>query len=212
MANKKSRGRGDVMGMRNIPYAQRLRMLQMSAIKEARDHAAKTTMFCHCIALNELEGIGYKRLVRYSLQFKGLIDEFYNDTDVGLYRARHRMESHGIPIPEEIPFVRVPGLSPRDQQLFDHAIHSSYVAHLVALIADNEVFGFGREKIERLSVRGADLMERYNKEGDGFLFEAMEKLGFAILDGHVTAFTGDNDEPISYKNWLKGRENEYGNL
>ena len=211
MANKK-KGRKRAAGRErsDIPYAQRLRIQQMNAIKEIRDQSAKVTMFCHCIALHELEGIGYKRLVRYSLRFKGLIDEFYNDTDVGLYRARHRMESHGIPIPEEIPRVISPGLSPRDQQLYDHAVHSSYVAHLVGLIADNEVFGFGKDKLERLSVRGAELMERYNQEGEGFLFEEMEKLGFPVIDGHVTAFLGDDGEAIRYKKWLEENNGQIG--
>ncbi len=203
-SKKKGSGKGTcVMRRSDVPYAQRLRAQQIGAIKEIRDHSAIITMFCHCVALHELEGIGYKRLVRYSLRYKELIDEFYEDTDVGMYRARHRMESHGIPIPEEVPRVLSPGLSPRDQQLYDHAVHSSYVAHLVGLIADNEVFGFGKDKLERLSVRGAELMDRYDREGEGFLFEEMEKLGFRVVDGHVVACVDDDNEPIPYKKWLE---------
>ena len=200
---KKRKG---TMRRSDIPYAQRLRMDQVAHIAAARDTAAKITMFCHCIALHELYGIGYKRLVRYSLEFKKLIDEYYTDMDVGLYRARHRLESHGIPIPDEIPRVPGKGLSPREQQQYDHAIEASYVAHLVGLIADNEVFGFGGDKLEKLSVRGADLMDRYNKEGEGFLFEEMEKLGFPIINGRVTACVDENQEPISYKKYLEGNQ------
>ena len=208
MAKKGSKKRHGTGGMRysQIPYAKRLQIRQMCDIKAVRDHSAKITMFCHSIALHELYGIGYKRLVRYSLKFKELIDEYYEDMDVGLYRARHRLESHGIPIPEEVPHVLSPGLSPREQQQYDHAIEASYVAHLVGLIADNEVFGFGGDKLEKLSVMGADLMDRYNKEGEGFLFEEMEKLGFTILDGHVTAFLDEDGEGIKYQKWLEGKE------
>jgi hypothetical protein len=46
-------------------------------------------------------------------------------------------------------------------------------------------------------------MDRYNKEGEGFLFEEMEKLGFTILDGHVTAFLGEDGEGIKYQKWLE---------
>ena len=199
---KKRKG---TMRRSDIPYAQRLRMDQVAHIAAARDTAAKITMFCHCIALHELYGIGYKRLVRYSLVFKGLIDEYYADMDVGLYRARHRLQTHGIPIPDEIPRVPGKGLSPREQQQYDHAIEASYIAHLVGLIADNEVFGFGGDKLEKLSVRGADLMDRYNKEGEGFLFEEMEKLGFPIINGRVTACVDENQEPISYKKYLEAQ-------
>lgn len=205
MGMGKNRGR---MVRSDIPYAQRLRIQQMADIKEIREKSATITMFCHCIALHEMEGIGYKRLVRYSLHFKGLIDEYYEDMDVGMYRARHRMESHGIPVPEEVPRVLKPGLSPRDQQLYDHAVHSSYVAHLVGLITDNEVFGFGKDKLERLSVRGAELMDRYNKEGEGFLFEEMQKLGFPVIDGHVVACVDDNNEPVTYKKWLEANNGQ----
>ena len=205
MAKRKRKG---TMRRSDIPYAQRLRMDQVAHIAAARDTAAKVTMFCHCIALHELHGIGYKRLVRYSLEFKKLIDEYYTDMDVGLHRARHRLESQGIPIPEEIPRVLGKGLSPREQQQYDHAIEASYIAHLVGLIADNEVFGFGGNKLEALSVRGADLMDRYNKEGEGFLFEEMQKLGFPVIDGHVVACVDDNNEPVTYKKWLEANNGQ----
>lgn len=199
---KRHKGTG---GMRysQIPYAKRLQIRQMCDIKAVSDHSAKITMFCHSIALHELYGIGYKRLVRYSLKFKELIDEYYKDMEVGLCHARKRLESHGIPIPDEIPRVLSPGLSPREQQQYDYAISASYVAHLVGLIADNEVFGFGGDRLEKLSVKGADLMDRYKEEGEGFLFEEMEKLGFTILDGHVTAFLGEDGEGIKYQKWVE---------
>ena len=63
MAGRKKKRGGSLMGRSDIPYAQRLRIDQVAHIAAARDTAAKVTMFCHCIALHELHGIGYKRLV-----------------------------------------------------------------------------------------------------------------------------------------------------
>lgn len=207
MAKRKQRkGKRGMMGRSEIPYAQRLRMQQYDAVKYARDYSAKITMFCKCIALHELHGIGYKRLVRYSLIFKDLIDEFYEDTDVGMARAVERMKQHGIEIPVELPSVPVPGLSAREQQQHAHAVQASYVAHLVGLIAINEAFGFGKDKLEGLSARSAELAERFDREGDGFLFEEMEKIGFPVADGHVLAYVDENNEPVTQKKWLEDRK------
>lgn len=202
MAKKKKKSKG-IMKRTNIPYAQRLQIQQISAIKAVRDYSAKVTMFCHSIALHELHGIGYKRLVRFSLAFKGLIDEFYDNIEVSLDRCRRRLSSHGIEIPEEIPVVTVPELNHRDQQQYDHAIQASYIAHLVGLIAVNETFGFGKEKLESMSVRAAELTDRYNKEGDKFLFEEMQRIGFPVIDGHVVAFVDDDNNPITHKKWME---------
>lgn len=207
--NKKGSGKGTgVMRRSDVPYAQRLRAQQIGAIKAIRDRSDQITMFCHAAAIHELFGKGYKSLVRHSLVFKELIDEFYEDMDVGMYRARHRLESHGIPIPEEVPRVLSPGLSPRDQQLYDHAVHSSYVAHIVGLISDNEVFSYGKGNLERISVRVAELTDRYNQEGEGFLLEIMQKIGFHVIDGHVVACVDDDNEPIPYKKWLEANNGQ----
>lgn len=208
MANKKKKNRKSAGAMRrtDIPYAQRLQLQQITAIKEVRDYSAKAILFCQSIALHELEGIGYKRLVRYSLVFRGLIDEFYEDLDVGMDRARRRMAQHGIEISEDISYPRVQGLTHKQQEQHDHAMQASYVAHLVGLIAINETFGFGKDKLEQLSVRVAELSERLNREGDGFLFEEMEKIGFQVVDGHVVAYVDEDNEAITPKKWREENE------
>lgn len=53
-----------LMGRSDIPYHLRMAMDRQCEIAANRDHAAKIAMFCNCYALHELEGIGYKRLVR----------------------------------------------------------------------------------------------------------------------------------------------------
>ena len=64
----KNRHRSSIMNRSDIPYAQRMAMQHRGAIVANREHAGKTIMYCVCCALHEAEGIGYKRLVRYSLK------------------------------------------------------------------------------------------------------------------------------------------------
>ena len=211
MGKQKRKGSGKgtgVMRRSDVPYAQRLRAQQMANINAIRDKTAMVTMLSHAVALHELEGIGYKRLVRHTLVFRELIEEFYADMDVGMNHAQRRLASHGIPVPEDVPRVLMPELSPRDQQLYDHAIHASYVAHLVGLIADNETFGYGKEKLERISIRVAELTDRYNEEGEGFLLEEMQKIGFPLVDGRVVGCLDENNEPITYERYLEGQHHE----
>jgi len=47
------------------------------------------------------------------------------------------------------------------------------------------------------------MAQRYDSEGDKFLFEEMEKIGFPVIDGRVVACVDDDDEPITYKKWLE---------
>jgi len=129
-AKKHHRKNNSIMTRSDIPYAQRLNIEQANDIKTIRDYAAKITMFCISIALHELEGIGYKRLVRFSLHFKELIDEFYEDIEVGMYRAAHRMEQLGIPIPREFQYVRIPEFNRRKQEQYNNALESSQAAQI----------------------------------------------------------------------------------
>ena len=89
---KKHRVRSD------IPYALRLKMEHEAKIVANRNHAAKIIMFCNAVALHEVEGVGYKRLVKYAFRFKRVIDEFYEDPIVGMEHAKRRMEYMGMPI------------------------------------------------------------------------------------------------------------------
>ena len=116
---KKTKGgkrKQNLMGRSDIPFAQRLAMQQNHAIVANRNHAAKISMFTTSVALNEVEGIGYKRLVRYSLHFKEVVDEFYEDPIMGMAHAKHRMEQMGMPISGEFYSVMVEGLSKKEQE------------------------------------------------------------------------------------------------
>lgn len=196
---KKKKRSGVLMGRSDIPYAQRLTMQRNDDIAAIRGHAAKIAVLCMSVAMNELEGIGYKRLVRFSLKFKEVVDDFYECPELGMAHARHRMAQFGMPISGEFYSVKVPGLSPRAQELHDHSLQAAQISLICGAIAMNEVFGFGQERQTRVSDRAYELSERYNKEGEKFLLDAMEKIGFPIVNGEVLAFVDDEMQAVHPK-------------
>ena len=199
MANRKKR-RG-IMGRSDIPLAQRIAMQHRHDIVVNRDHAAKIAMYCNSVAMHELEGIGYKRLVRYSNHFQKVVAEFYEDPEVGMAHAKRRMEQMGRPISGEFYSVKVDGLSKRDQEIHDHAMQAVQIALICGAIAMNDLFGFGQERQNRISERADELSGRYAKEGEKFLLDEMEKIGFVIIDGNAMAYMDDDGNAITEKQW-----------
>lgn len=197
MKQKKKRQRTGIMGASHIPYAQRIAMQQQSAIVVNRHHSAKIAMFCLSLAMHELEGVGYKRLVQFSLRYKEIEDDFYEDPEVGMAHAVRRMEQIGMPISGELYAVLVPGLSKKQQQVHDHALQAAQVSLICGAIAMNDVFGYGQERQERISKRANELSERYSREGDAWLLAEMEKIGFLIVNGEVRAFLDDDNKAIT---------------
>lgn len=199
---KKSKGKGrGIMNRSDIPYAQRMALKHQSDIKVNRDHAAKIAMYCNSIAMYEEEGIGYKRLIRFAQHFKEVLDEFYEDPEVGMAHAKRRLEQMGMEISGEFYSIRIDGLSKRQQEIHDHSLQAVQIALICTAIAMNDVFGFGQERQFRISQRADELTEEYNKKGEKFLLEKMEKIGFLILDGEVLAFSDDDGNAITPKQW-----------
>lgn len=81
-----------------IPYKDRLLYQKFQTVKEHRDDAAKTALLLACVALNETEGLGYKRLVRFATELQKLIDEYYDDTELGQAHLENRMRSLGFAV------------------------------------------------------------------------------------------------------------------
>ena len=200
---KNNRHKSGVMSRSDIPYAQRIAMQQHTDIVNCRNHAAQITMFCMSIAMYEVEGIGYKRLVRFSLHFKDIVDEFYEDIDVGMAHAKRRMEQMGMPISGEFFTVKQDGATVREQQVHDHALQAAQVAQICGAIALNDEFGFGAERQQKISEKTNELSARYAKEGKGFLLEKMAQIGFLIVDGEVRAFIGDDGNAVTPANAKK---------
>lgn len=197
MTKKKHRTRSHpILSRSDIPYAQRLAMQQQADIVANREHAAKIVMFCESIALHDVEGIGYKRLVRYSLVHRDLIDEFYEDIEVGMDRARRRMLQIGMPVSGNFFSRDESGESLREQQILDHRMQASQIALFCSKIAIHEVFGFAWERQERVADRSRELSARYAKEGERFLLEELNKIGFPIVNGKIVAYTDEEGNAI----------------
>jgi hypothetical protein len=78
----------------------------------------------------------------------------------------------------------------------NHAAHAIQVALIVGTITANDHFGFGKDRLERLLTKTREYTARYAKEGEGFLLEEVQKLGFPIIDGRITAFMDDDGNPV----------------
>ena len=193
---KKNKG---IMGASQIPYAQRIKMQQTERIAVNRNHAAKIAMFCKCVALHEVKGVGYRRLVEFSLRYKEVEDEIYEYPEVGMAHAKQRLGQMGMPISGEFYAVQMPGLSKRDQQVHDHAMQAAQIATVASAIAMNDVFGYGKTVQERIELRTAEITDKYNRKGFDWLLSELEKIGFLIVDGEVRAFLDDDNKAVTPK-------------
>lgn len=185
------------MGRSDIPLAQRLRMQRQAEIVHNREQAAKAAMFCTSVALHEVEGIGYKRIMRFAQRFKEVDSEFYEDPVVGMAHAKARMAQFGMPISGELFTVQRENL--RDALMENHALQAAQIALICGAIAMNDVFGFAEERQMRVSKRANELTDRYAREGMGFLLAEMEKIGFLIVDGEVRGYLDDDGNAVTPK-------------
>ena len=80
----------------DIPYVQRKQMEKYATIKAHRDEAAMIALQVACVALNDTEGLGYTRLSRFARRLKVLIDEYYEDQEVGSAHLKTRLEQLGF--------------------------------------------------------------------------------------------------------------------
>lgn len=201
MAKKnKSKAHG-IMGRSDIPYAQRMAMQHQHNIVMNRDHAAKIAMYCLSAAMYEEEGIGYKRLVRFSFRHQAVIEEFYEDTEVGMAHAKRRLEQIGMPISGEFFTYEAEGQTKREREIGNHRLQAVQIALICGAIAMNDEFGFAQIPQSRISKRANEYSARYAKEGEKFLLDKMEEIGFAIVDGEAKACVDDDGNPVSTKKW-----------
>lgn len=200
MKKKKRNGHG-IMGRSDIPFAQRLAMQHQNNVVMNRDHAAKIAMWCLSAAMHELEGIGYKRLVRFSFRHKEAIDEFYEDTEVGMAHAKRRLEQMGMEISGEFYSVEMEGQTKKENELGNHRLQAVQIAVICGAIAMNDEFGFGLERQHRISEKANEYSARYAKEGEQFLLDKMAEIGFMVIDGDVKACIDEDGNAVSAKKW-----------
>lgn len=205
MANKKKprrRGAGGVMGMSQIPYAQRIQMQQRHEIGWSREQSARIFMYCWSVAAHELKGKGYKSLVQFAARFREIDREFYagGDIEYSMDQARRRLHQMGIDISGEIALADpVAGRTKRQMQVKHNIAQATQAAAICACIAANDVWGWAEGRIGPVLTRARELMERYAREGEQFLLDYLEKLGFVIVDGHAVGFVDENDQPVRQK-------------
>lgn len=80
----------------DIPYADRLLMQKHQMIAEHRNEAARIALQVACVALNDTEGLGYTRLSRFAKRLHELIQEYYEDPEVGDAHLMKRLEQLGF--------------------------------------------------------------------------------------------------------------------
>ena len=80
----------------DIPYAMRMQLQKYEQVRQHRDEAAKIALHLACVALNNTEGLGYFRLVRFAKELKKLIAEYYEDEEVGNAHLLHRLSQLGF--------------------------------------------------------------------------------------------------------------------
>lgn len=204
---KKSKARG-IMGRSDIPYAQRMAMDRQSEIKANRDHAAKIAMFCNCYAINELEGVGYKRLVRLNNRHLEIVNEVYEDVELGMAHLKHRLGQMGIEISGDLFTSPHTDVSKKELEIQNHRMQASQIALMCGVVAMNDVFGYGKEKQERISNRVSELTGRYAREGEKFLLDKLGEIGFDIVDGEARCYMDEAGNILTPKQWRKALSQE----
>lgn len=80
----------------DIPYKDRLLMQRHDNIRDHRDEAARVAMQLACVALNDTEGLGCKRLAKFAHRVMELIQEYYSDPEVGEAHLHQRLRQLGF--------------------------------------------------------------------------------------------------------------------
>lgn len=197
-----------LMGRSDIPYHLRMAMDRQSEIAANRDHAAKIAMFCNAYAINELKGIGYTRLVRLNFRHQEVIDEIYEDVELGMARLKRWHAQHGIEISGDLFVSPHTYVSKHELEIQTNRMQAAQIALMSGNVAMNDVLGYGKETLDLISNRVSELTRRYAKEGEKFLLDKMEEIGFEIVNGEARAYLDDDGNPMTPKQWHKAREKE----
>ncbi len=192
----------------DIPYAMRMALKRRSEIAANRDHAAKIAMFCNSYALHELEGVGYKRLVIFCNRHLEIVNEVYEDIEVGMAHLKQRLDDMGIEISGEMFTSPHTDVSKKELEIQNHRMQASQIALMCGVVAMNDVFGYGKEKQERIANKISELTGRYAKEGEKFLLDKMREIGFEIVGNEARAYMDDDGTILTPKQWRKKAKEE----
>lgn len=94
----------------DIPLVQRMQLQKQAEIAAHREDAAQTALKIACVALNDTEGLGFKRICRFAFRLKKLTDEYYASPEIGEHHLNKRLEAMGFTIgPEGQLLAEIPG-------------------------------------------------------------------------------------------------------
>ena len=94
---KKHHSRPHVDGYMSTAFKAAVR----KTIEDNREEASKTICKLSLVALNDTEGLGYKRLTRFSLRLMELVDAYYEDEEVGKAHLIQRLQQIGYEVVQD---------------------------------------------------------------------------------------------------------------
>lgn len=185
-----------IMGRSDIPFAQRSNFRHQARVNHERESAARLILYCISIAIHKVKGVGYRRLIRFSHRYEEYEREMYQDgVEVGLIRAKGRMDEMGLGISGELYDVPDVGGTVRDQDVANQAMEATQVALTVAAMAMNDEFGYGDIVQIRIHDEFSVQLKAYEEKGMAYLLEQMKEIGFTIKNGKAVFFI-DEDENV----------------
>ena len=202
----KRRKQAGIMGRSDIPLALRKKLEQEERINVNRERSAKVVLYAYSIAMHELEGIGYRRLIRFAETYRTLEDEFYEDVEVGMDHAKQRLGSMGMEISGKFLVAPDEGHTARQQEIRDNIMQAAQIAQLVVAVAMNEEFGFGEDRQIRIRGRVEELTAEYAKKGMKPLLDGMKEIGFHIIGDRAIHFTDEDGNIVTARRALKELE------
>jgi ribosomal protein L13E len=159
-------------------------------------------MYAFAAAAHQIHGKGYVSLVRFASRFREIDREFYGNGDIeySMEDARRRLAQMGITISGDIALAKNTGnYTERHMEVKHNIAQATQAAGICATIAANDVWGWAEKRIRPVLELAQEHMHRYAREGEGFLLEYLEKLGFVIVDGRIVGFVDENDNPVRQK-------------
>jgi hypothetical protein len=82
--------------MQGLTYAQRMQIQQFQTIAQQRDDAAMIALMLSCVALNDTEHLGPKRIRDFADRLNELVKEFYSDRETGTIQLYRRLQQMGF--------------------------------------------------------------------------------------------------------------------
>ena len=83
-----------------LPYAVELQQRRLADMQAAAEKSAQTALKLACVALNDTEKLGFYRLSRFAAHLVELVDEYYDDPELGECQLNRRLEQMGFVIGE----------------------------------------------------------------------------------------------------------------